>query len=195
MLELTPTPSKAPAEAGFTLIELLMAMTVFSFMLLIIVVGFMNIVRMHNQAVASNMAQDSARSAMNELVRAVRDSGGVTYVSLPSTPGQMCLASTTGQPQQYYVENGSLKRADGCGGISRTSSHQLTSNAVEVQDFTPTLETAGTNISKAQVKLSLTIGSANGTTEMVNGKLQCGPGNAERTFCAVVTLTSEAVQR
>jgi prepilin-type N-terminal cleavage/methylation domain-containing protein len=193
MLELTPDESKASASAGFTLIELLMAMTIFSFMLLIIVVGFMNIVRLHNQAVASNQAQDSARTAMNELVRAVRDSGGVTTATtIPS--GLMCLASTTGQPQQYYVQTGSLKRADGCG-APYANPHQITSDGVQVSDFSPVIETSGPDITKSQVKISITVGSANGTTTGSGANLQCGPSAADRTFCATVTLTSEAVQR
>jgi len=193
MLEVTPEESNVPVSAGFTLIELLMAMTVFSFMLLIIVSGFMNIVRLHNQAVASNQAQDSARTAMNELVRAVRDSGGVTSATTLPT-GQMCLASTTGQPQQYYIESGSLKRADGCG-VPRANPHQITSDAVQVSNFSPVIETSGPEITKSQVKISITLGSANGTTTGTGANLQCGPSTADRTFCATVTLTSEAVQR
>lgn len=177
-------------EAGFTLIELLMAMTVFSFMLLIIVVGFMNIVRMHNQAVASNQAQDSARTAMDELVLAVRDSGGVTKAQ----PGLLCLASTTGQPQQYFIAGGKLSRADGCGGVP-ANTHQVTSDAVMVSAFTPEIETTGASVTKAQVKLSLTVGSNNGTTTGTGANLKCGPTTADRTFCSTVTLTSEAVQR
>ena len=191
MLEIDSQENTA-GQAGFTLIELLLAMTVFSFMLLIIVVGFMNIVRLHNQAVASNQAQDSARSAMNEMVLAVRDSGGVTI--LPT--GEMCLAGTTGQPRQYYLSAGVLRRADGCGS-SKPNPQQITSDVVEVADFEPVIETRGTNITKAQVKITLTLGSANGTTwtNPATGKLECRNSSADRTFCSVVTLTSQAVQR
>ncbi len=181
--------SSGVMSGGFTLIELLMAMSVFSFMLLIIVMGFMNIVRMHNAAVASNQAQDSARTAMNELVLAVRDSGGVT---IPSA-GLMCLASMAGQPQQYYVAAGALTRADGCGGTP-LNTHQITSSDVNVADFSAAIESDPTVV-KPQVKLSLTVGSANGTTAGTGAALACKDSQADRTFCSVITLTSRAVQR
>jgi prepilin-type N-terminal cleavage/methylation domain-containing protein len=72
-----PVVSRLQHNAGFTLIELLVAMAVFSFMMLIIATGFINIVRLHNQAVVSNLTQDSANSAIQTLVQAVRDSHGV----------------------------------------------------------------------------------------------------------------------
>src|SRR5258705_7656478 len=94
------------SEQGFTLVELLMAMAVFSFMLLIVVVGFMNIVHLHNQAIASNMAQDNARTVMDEMVRAVRDSQGV-ITTTPGPFGTVCLGSpTAGQERYYYVQTG-----------------------------------------------------------------------------------------
>jgi prepilin-type N-terminal cleavage/methylation domain-containing protein len=191
MVDIDSEAAEASGSAGFTLIELMMAMVIFSFMLLIIVVGFMNIVRLHNEAVASNQAQDSARAAMDELVLAVRDSGGVTAAQ----PGLLCLASTTGQPTQYYVTaNKTLSRADGCGGL-RVNTHQITSDSVQVAEFLPEIVTNGGVVRKAQVQLLLTIGSANGTTTGTGASLQCGPTQSERTFCSTVTLRSEAVQR
>lgn len=191
MLEMKHQENTSDA-AGFTLIELLLAMAVFSFMLLIIVVGFMNIVRLHNQAVASNQAQDSARAAMDELVMAVRDSGGVSI--LPT--GELCLAGTTGQPKQYYLSGSVLNRAGGCG-PSKPNPQQVTSDVVRVSEFRPEIETSGAGVTKAQVKITLTVGSANGTTNVnpQTGKLECGPSQSDRTFCAIVTLTSQAVQR
>ncbi len=89
-------------QDGFTLIELLVAMTVFSFMLLIIVVGFINIVRLHNQALAANLAQDNARTAMDTMVQAVRDSTGIVRPTAGSST-VLCLNSSAGPMQAYYV--------------------------------------------------------------------------------------------
>ena len=96
-----PITSKVKdTEAGFTLIELLMAMAIFSFMLMIVVIGFINVVHIHNQAVAANIAEDNARTAMDELVRAVRTSNGV----LPSAANTLCLTNTSsGGETIYYV--------------------------------------------------------------------------------------------
>lgn len=181
-----------PDERGFTLVELLVAMSVFSFLLVIVVVGFVNVVRMHNQAVASNMAQDNARTAMNELVRAVRDSAGVVSVTGGPT-GTLCLESLTGQQRIYYVQTNVLMRADNC--TTRTNPQSITSSAVRVSNFDPVIGSSGPTVVKPVVQLAVTVGSNNGTTTGVGASLACGNSNADRTFCGVVTLTSAAVPR
>jgi len=72
-------------QNGFTMIELLVAMSVFSFLLLIIVVGFMNIVRLHNQALASERgAGQCADGDGRAWCGAVRDSAGGSVPSVPT---------------------------------------------------------------------------------------------------------------
>jgi prepilin-type N-terminal cleavage/methylation domain-containing protein len=180
-------------EGGFTMIELLVAMSVFSFMLLIIVVGFINIVRMHNQALASGVAQDNARVMMDELVRGVRDSAGVTSPAPGIPSATLCLANASGPQQYYYVNAGTLFRGDGC--TAPANVRALSSSAVSVTSFVATVESAGAEIVKPEVKLALTVASNNGTTTGSGAGVRCGPTNAERTFCAVITLTSGAVPR
>jgi prepilin-type N-terminal cleavage/methylation domain-containing protein len=179
---------------GFTMIELLVAMAVFSFMLLIIVVGFINIVRLHNQALASNTSQDNARTAMDELVRAVRDSAGVVTPA-PGVPANtLCLANASGPQRVYYLNGGILYRADDC--TSRVNAVAVTSTAVQVANFVATVKTAGASILKPQVELTVTIATTgNGTTTGSGASIACGPSTADRTFCSVVTLTSGAVPR
>lgn len=181
-------------SAGFTMIELLVAMTVFSFMLVIIVVGFMNVVRLHNSALASNVAQDNARTAIDELVRAVRDSATVVSPTVvDATSNSLCLASAKGVQQIYYLNAGALTRADDC--TTRANPVAITSTSVNVTNFGATLRTGGPAIVKPEVELSVTVGSANGTTTGSGANIKCGPSNAEREFCSVVTLTSGAVPR
>lgn len=196
-----PAIDRASQEAGFILVELLVAMSIFSFMLLIIVVGFINIVRLHNQALASNVAQDNAQSAMNELVRAVRDAAEVV-TPLPGTPSNtLCLASAVGPQQVYYLSPfpvtaaTRLYRADDC--TAKVNAVPLTSTSVQVSNFLATVKNNGTNIVKPQVELTLTVASSNGTTDPATSgdTIACGPSNANRTFCAAVTLTSGAVPR
>jgi prepilin-type N-terminal cleavage/methylation domain-containing protein len=184
-------------NAGFTMIELLVAMTVFSFMLAIIVMGFMNIVRLHNQALASNMAQDNARTAIDELVRSVRDSATVvtpTAVGVPTT--SMCLASSTGVQQIYYLVAGVLTRADDC--ATKSNPVAITSSSVNVANFQATLVTGGPQIVKPEVQLTVTVGTSTtgpALTTNSGANIKCGPTSAERQFCSVVTLTSGAVPR
>src|SRR5205823_262577 len=104
-------------DRGFTMIELLMAMALFSFFLLIVVAGFLNVVRAHNQAIATNAAQDNARVAMDTLVQAVRDSAGVNDPAPNTTSNMLCLADAGGVDKQYWVQTvagvKTLMRGDG----------------------------------------------------------------------------------
>jgi len=181
-------------ERGFTLVELLVAMSVFSFMLVIVVVGFINVVHLHNEAIASNMAQDNARTAMDELVRAVRDSAG-TITPTAGPNGTLCLgAPQGGQERYYYLVAGVLTRADNCTTHSNPAS--ITSSSVQVTNFDPIVQSTGPKVKKPVVQLTVTVGTAgNGTTVGAGASLACGNSNASRTFCSVVTLTSGAVPR
>jgi prepilin-type N-terminal cleavage/methylation domain-containing protein len=202
-------------QRGFTLIELLVAMAVFSFLLLIIVVGFMNIVSVHNAAVASNQAQDSARAAMDELVQAVRNSeGAVTPIPTGVAPGitgalggnfaVLCLNSNSGGPKEYFVASLSggpnqLFERDGAGCSATAvsaSDTPLTStdNAVTyfgVQQYTDTSKQGW----KPELQITLALGSSNGTTNGNGLSNQCNANTADRQYCSTVTLTSGASPR
>jgi prepilin-type N-terminal cleavage/methylation domain-containing protein len=183
-------------QSGFTMVELVVAMAVFSFMLMIITVGFMNVVRVHNAAVASNVAQDNARTAIDELVKAVRDSSGVASLvhnSPTSGVDRLCLAKASGPQQVYYVASGVLYQADDC--ASPTNQRALTNNYVTVQYFNAEQRNTGANLLKPQIDVSVTVGSNNGTTSGSGSTTSCTNNNAARQFCSVVTLTSGAVPR
>jgi prepilin-type N-terminal cleavage/methylation domain-containing protein len=191
-------------QAGFTMIELLMSMTVFSFMLLIITAGFVNIVNIHNQAIAANVSQDNASSAIDILVKAVRDSSGPVFPTVVGTPAAtLCLSAPSGGDQEYFVRKtvspteAILYRGDNCLGNSGPHPNELalTSTAVQVSNFQATLMTGGPNgvILKPEVNLSLTVSTNNGTT--AGGGSSCIADNGDRAFCSVVTLTSGAVPR
>lgn len=177
-----------PANSGFTLIELLMAMAVFSLMLLIVVSGILNIMRVRNQTLAANATQDSARAAMNELVRAVRDSTSVEATS--GVAGTLCLTKAGGSTAYYHVDPATkaLLRESVCGATAGTVA--LTGSNVAVAQFNPVVEVDGP-IKKA-LKITLTLESANGTA---NGSGACINDYSSRQFCSAVTITSGAVSR
>jgi prepilin-type N-terminal cleavage/methylation domain-containing protein len=186
-------------QGGFTLVELLMAMAVFSFMLLIIVVGFINVVGLHNQALAANAAQDSARSAMDTVVQGIRDSSAVlspTTQGAPSTT--LCLATASGADEGFYVNSATNVmyefQSNSCSPPYLTNL-ALTSTAEQAY-FAATLETTNPSpIWKPEVEVKLVVGSNNNSTSGSGAGLQCGPTNADRQFCSVVTLTSGAEPR
>jgi prepilin-type N-terminal cleavage/methylation domain-containing protein len=179
-------------KRGFTMIELLISMAVFSFMLLIVSSGVIDIVRMENQSLASNSAQDNARSAMDELVQAVRDSSGVTTPSTVGVPSSMlCLKNDSGVQQAYYLSSAVLYRSDDCSAYTNTVA--LTSSQVQVSQFQATVTTGGTGITEHEVEIKLTVASDNGTTN--GGGTACNNNDVDREYCSVVTLTSGAVPR
>lgn len=188
-------------ESGFTLIELLVAMTIFSFMLVIVLFGFINVVHLHNQALAANATQDSARTAINELVRAVRDSTGVASVTPPGPTGlagTLCLNTQNGYQSGYYIGTGAsaglLMRSDNCT-APRVNPQAITGSVVKVVNFSASQDSFGATITKPEIMVTVTIASANGTTSGVGTSTVCNNNNADRTFCSTITLTSGAVPR
>lgn len=191
-------------ERGFTLIELLVAMTVFNFMLLIIVTGFTNIIQIHNAAIASNVAQDNARTAMDSVVQAVRDSRGIIAPSSgTSLTGGLCLDSTNG-PIYYHTKlvpatvnppvplHTTLYVGNNCG--APVNDVALTNPSVTVSDFTVS-NPAPATVLKPVLTISMTLASNNGTTSGAGAGISCTNTKSSRPFCSVVTLKSGAVPR
>jgi prepilin-type N-terminal cleavage/methylation domain-containing protein len=206
-------------QHGFTLVELLVAMAVFSFVLLIIVIGFMNIVSIHNAALASNQAQDSVRSAMDQMVQGVRDSTGVQTLRTGVAPGVtgalgsnfdvMCLNNASGGPREYFVagtprqlwvRNGICDAAPLTSPPAATDT-PMTSTGESVEAFKvkqiPDPSVTGLPTGwKPEVQMTIALGSANGTTTPPNGILTaCNANAADRAFCSTAVLTSGASPR
>lgn len=188
-------------QRGFTLIELILAMAVFSMMLLIIVSGFINVVHLHNRAIALNQTQDNARAAMDQIVQAVRNSSnGSTPNIQGSAPlgASLCVSSVSGPDTVFFIDavTYSLMRADGC--VARLNAEALTNPNVVVTNFAPTVESvSGSAGTKPQVDLALTVATSNGTTDpATNGEgVKCAVGTSTQTFCSVVTFKSGVTPR
>jgi prepilin-type N-terminal cleavage/methylation domain-containing protein len=192
------------SDKGFTLIELLVAMTVFNFMLLIIVTGFTNIIQIHNSAIASNVSQDNARTAMDTIVQAVRDSKGVIVPSAATPPSNvLCLSTTSGQ-RMYHTklvaatasppvpQHTVLYVGDNCAGTINDVA--LTNPSVTVSDFSVS-NPAPASVLKPVLTISMTVASNNGTTSGSGSGILCQNQKTARAFCSVVTLKSGAVAR
>lgn len=63
-------------DGGFTIIELMIATTVFSLVLLLCSFGLIQIGRTYNKGITSARAQETARTIMDEVSRAIQFSGG-----------------------------------------------------------------------------------------------------------------------
>jgi prepilin-type N-terminal cleavage/methylation domain-containing protein len=90
--------SRLNMAGGYTLVELLIAMAIFSFMLVIIVAGFVNIIRLHNSSVSTNVVMDNSQTIMAGLERSIRDGATVDPTALAA--GKLCIDDN----QLIYVD-------------------------------------------------------------------------------------------
>src|SRR5688500_10704829 len=75
-------------SSGFTLVELIVALAFFSFMLLIVSAGFLQIGRIYQSGVSLRRTQQAARSVTTEIAREVR---GASSISSVSGVDRLCL--------------------------------------------------------------------------------------------------------
>ncbi|MBW4061311.1 prepilin-type N-terminal cleavage/methylation domain-containing protein [Candidatus Saccharibacteria bacterium] len=178
-------------EAGFTLIELLMAMAIFSFMLTIIITGFVNVVGLHNQSVAANVVQDNAQTIIATMTREIREGTGLV---LPSTaqpnPGYICMNDGT---VRYYVVGTTLVKAvalpPNC--AKPSSPIALSSSTVHVASFVPTFEAGGLH---PTIGMQLEVTTPTGTVGS-GIATQCLNKSAAHFTCATVVVNSAASPR
>jgi prepilin-type N-terminal cleavage/methylation domain-containing protein len=177
-------------EDGYTLIELLMAMAVFSFMLVIIVAGFINIVRLHNASVATNIVQDNAQTIMASLERVVRNGTSVDTASLAA--GKLCVDGNqlvALNPVTYALTLTSVVNCITPIGAPAN----LMSSDVKVFSFVAINDTPLQV--RPTIRLAITVGSANGTVTAAGANSSCGGNASDRAFCAVSTITGAATPR
>lgn len=78
------------SQTGFTLIELILALAIFNFVLLIVVVGYLNIVKIYENGIAARDAQQNARYGLEEISRLARNDS--SYVVTHAANGdRLCL--------------------------------------------------------------------------------------------------------
>jgi prepilin-type N-terminal cleavage/methylation domain-containing protein len=109
-------------QSGFTLVELLMALALFSFVLLIITMGFIQVIHTYQAGIASRSTQQTTRFGMDDMARGVRDASTVgialntTGINdhpdgiVQQTDILCAFSSGGGANTRYYVKwNGSTK--------------------------------------------------------------------------------------
>jgi Tfp pilus assembly protein PilW len=182
------------------MIELLVAMTIFSFVLLIVSAGFVQVVRIHQSGLASRATQQNARLIMDAITKDIRQaataaSGGTAQL------GTLCLAKGS-QTLQYAVDSaGNLRAgtiatpaAGTCPAASFTSSWRtLNDAAVQVTQFALTT-TPAVNPGLGTSTVTLTVVSRSNLSALDSTQTRCLPGSGAQ-FCAVTTLTSAAALR
>lgn len=83
---LAPKRDFSKNRAGFTIVELMIASAVFSVVLLVCASGLIQIGRVYYKGITSSQTQESARSIMDDISRAIQFSGGrITQTLVPPT--------------------------------------------------------------------------------------------------------------
>jgi len=105
-------------QRGFTVIELLVAMSVFSFVLLIVTVGIMQISKVYYKGVTEANTQSTARSIMETVSQAIQFNGG-TVIATPGLPVAGTSYAFCVNNQQYSYRPG-YQLVDGTPGVRQT---------------------------------------------------------------------------
>jgi|GEM_PF-2477667 len=207
-------PRSLTSEGGFTLIELLVAMSVFSFMLLIVSTGFIGIIKISQSTNSSRVTQQSARLIIDTLERQLRASSQVVITPDLSSGGmlsRLCLFNDS-QYTEFMVDSSGNLRQGTLASLGATcaaptlavlatwstlNTNNVSSGAtdgVKVQRFLQTATAAaGTNGGMVTMELSMT-GQGVNPSDLNSAKTGCKPGPGSQ-FCSVTTLATSAVLR
>ncbi len=187
---------QAQRQGGFTLVELILAMALFSFFLLIVVAGFLHVVKLYQLGLVARDTQQNTRFGMQEMVRAAREG---ERVGIGTLGNQVCLYYPGGGVK-FYIETTTLRRQQlsensSCDTSPNASDPAVSSTDVKVIGLaaTPVQEPAAPGITPTpSVELTLTIASTNDPT-LITGQY-CQQGNGSQ-FCSVTVITSAASLR
>ena len=131
---------KTNKQAGFTLVEISMAMAIFTFMLLVVSMAYINIARLYNASTAARNVQQNNRFAMEQISRVARSSVSADEVPDSAMVQQgVCFKSSSGE-QLFYLHSLSaaqdtefeLRQSSSCNNPTDGNSKVLTSSGVYV---------------------------------------------------------------
>jgi prepilin-type N-terminal cleavage/methylation domain-containing protein len=191
-------------QSGFTLIELTIAMAVFTFMLSIILVGFLGVVKTHESGVVQRSTQQNARLAMDQITKAIQRSATSTSSIIKSPPAEIDKVCITSAGQNLVLEVKSVHvssaldvnsltlgviSAGSC--VSAATYTRLTDNNVSVVQFkTNEIPPSGSGL--GVLGITLTVASAFGLQDLNTSQTACSSGSGTQ-FCSVTTIQSTAV--
>lgn len=186
---------------GFTLVELIIAMTLLSFMLAIVSIGYLQIGKIYQSGVYSRRTQQTARSVMEDITREVRSATSIDIAS----NNRLCLKSVAGAVDYWRDNSDSLTKhtyTGSCGGsvpsganttvLVSTGANNLGLRATE---FKNTALRVANNTLTSGVQVTLQIATqATDLLDTSSGKAVCKPG-AGSQYCATTELTNSVSLR
>jgi len=169
-------------QSGFTLVEIMLAMAIFTFMLLVVSMAYINIARLYNASTAARNVQQNNRFAMEQISRVARSSKNVELSTVDSKGGLsfICFNRAT----KFYIDNGALRQATvtGCNDAAKQDDQTLTSPGVSVARIEADTSVTGT------ITVRLWMASRVDLLDTTDpGKLACKTG-AGSEFCAINKL-------
>jgi len=170
-------------QAGFTLVEITLAMAIFTFMLLVVSLAYINIARLYNAGTAARNVQQNNRFALEQMTRVARTSKSVTMLDTDSHGSLtgICFGSSN----LFFVQNGELRQATvtDCRAVP-TQSQLLSAKGVSVARLEADESSDGT------VTIRLWMASRVDLLDTTDpNRLQCR-GGAGTEFCAINKLVT-----
>lgn len=182
---------KTTKQAGFTLVEISLAMAIFTFMLLVVSLAYINIARLYNASTAARNVQQNNRFAMEQMTRVARASKTAS-TSLPTSDGGItCLQlNSKAGSQVFYLHSldasdakkNELRQAVGtCGPVSTTATDYTVLSS-------PGMYAARMEASVDQGTITMRLWMSSKTDLLNNsGGLQCS-SSTRLEFCAINKL-------
>lgn len=183
------------SQSGFTLVELLMAMTLFSFMLILITSGFITVAKIYQSTLAARKTQSSARLAIEEVARQARNANTAQLAG----GNTLCLYGTS-NVRFRLIDNGttsSLVREvfTNCADLAVYSDRQtLTPPDLRVplsNGFVASILDSTSPTPSVEFTLKVTTN----TPDLINGLNNCSQGVPGTQFCSTTLLTTSVALR
>lgn len=193
---------KIRGQEGFSLVELTIAMAVFSFMLLIVSKGFLQVLRVQQAGVASRNTQQNARLIMEQMTREARSAFDVHIQPGIGSTQTICMVTAGGLSEYYVVLVSGIPRlyrgtrdynSGYVAGVCQppTATQVLSSANVKVVDLsglvTNPVPVAGEPAPIPSLNMTIKLASATGQLDASGLKCDAGFNNQ---FCSVTSLTS-----
>lgn len=182
---------KINKQAGFTLVEISMAMAIFTFMLLVVSMAYINIARLYNASTVARAVQQNNRFAMEQITRVARTSSKAEWVNVARAKNGQGLCF--GGSQLFYLRSldaaadpykNELVQASSC-----DNSDANAKVVSSLDTYAAKLETDG-NPAAGTVTISLWMTARKDLLNTAgDSRLTCKTG-AGSEFCAINKLTT-----
>lgn len=207
-------------QSGFTLVELTLSVAFIGFLVLFTVIATLQVMRTYNKGLAVKEINQTSRTIVDELSRAIRSSTFTTVNTTPNdespTKSRICVGGISyvwniaGGNQNRYSSSGNpavtFVRVEDAGGnmcsssggfypnVDENDSTQLLTSRVWVQSL-EVEKNSSTNLATITMQLSTSDDPLNPLLESLpGGGVRC-KGQFGDQFCAVATLTTTVAMR